>query len=37
MWNIDEKPDDMPLEEWLWITRQKKSHKHPEEDDSESI
>lgn len=23
MWNTDGKPDDMPLEEWLWITGQR--------------
>ena len=22
MWNTEEKPEDMPLEEWLWITGQ---------------
>ena len=44
MWDTDEQPDDMPLEEWLWLTGQKKKKKHnytdeddsePEEDDSE--
>ena len=25
MWNEEEKPSDMPLEEWVWITGQ---HKH---------
>ena len=22
MWNTDGKPNDMPLEEWLWVTGQ---------------
>lgn len=35
MWNTDEKPEDMPLEEWLWVTGQKSHKSH--EDDSEEI
>ncbi len=31
MWNTDGKPDDMPLEEWLWITGQ--HHKNYEWED----
>ncbi len=35
MWNTDGKPDDMPLEEWLWITKQHKPHKGGSDEDKE--
>lgn len=38
--DIDEKPDDMPLEEWLWATgqtRKKKNIWNVEDDDTQEI
>lgn len=28
MWNTDGKPEDMPLEEWLWISGQHARHSY---------
>lgn len=35
MWNTDEMPTDMPLEEWLWITGQTYKPKHNPYDESQ--
>lgn len=32
MYDTDGKPDDMPLEEWLWITGQHKRRGNLEEE-----
>lgn len=33
MWNTEGKPDDMPLEEWLWITGQHRKRGNNEDKD----
>lgn len=35
MWDTDEMPTDMPLEEWLWITGQTYKPKHNPYDESQ--
>lgn len=35
MWDTDEIPDDMPLEEWLWATGQVRKPIYGDFDDSD--
>lgn len=35
MWDTDEMPTDMPLEEWLWATGQTYKPKHNPYDESQ--